>query len=343
MHILAALIFASLPNWVTPTTSGQVAKLSPSDKVVRLDLENPPRMGRVFFFTNSQDPTPTVKRLKSLGYEVRISRDPSSINVDTLCAYNLLFIDVGSDSLLFQFSDEIENYLGAGGGLILSQLDMVGYFDFLPPGFEFLVESNKWPEWPYPSGTSIVTGGHPLTALIENEDLSGNFDMVPIEGLGSSWEILAVDEDHQELATVLTGSYGEGKIVFYTGNLSPLSLQPGTDRFVKAIVEWVKNDGCNPTEVKGNVSIGKPLIEKIWPNPTRGEIRLSLGSVRVGAPIVLSVYDRLGRLLYRNSFLPESQILKLDLKEAEVIPNQILFIEVKQAEESYSVPVYYRR
>jgi hypothetical protein len=104
----------------------------------------------------------------------------------------------------------------------------------------------------------------------------------------------------------------------------------------------VKYDGCNPTGVKGDFSFKKPVIEKIWPNPTRGEINLSLGNVREEVPIILSVYDCLGRLLYSNSFTVESGLLKLNLKAEGITPNKILFIEVRQGVRSYSLPVYYR-
>jgi len=162
-----------------------------------------------------------------------------------LSPYDVVYIGYGEGDTLNAKSDQLQTYVQDGGGLIVSQPNLVGPVDIYPPGFEMTVTDVTWPGFPNAPGPDEFTSAgasHPLLNGLNPGDLSGNFDTIPLSTLGPGWSVLAKSVSHPNMALAV-GTYGSGRLVFHSGNINSGSVDPGSDAYVRQMIDWVGAGG----------------------------------------------------------------------------------------------------
>ena len=184
----------------------------------------------------------TPDRLRSLGYQVTDTIDAGDLARENLQNYDVLWIDVGNGGQWPpSYSGPIQAWIAEdGGGLIYVQPNTAGDVTLFPPGFEVTVYDAACPEWPAHCLSTIIDPTHPITEGLEDSDLTSNGDWVRTIDIGPSWDILAVDPLLPDDAVALiAGEYGEGRMVFTTGNYSTYSIDYGSDQYVIQLLTWL--------------------------------------------------------------------------------------------------------
>jgi hypothetical protein len=153
----------------------------------------------------------------------------------SLASFQVIYIGHSSVASLSAKATQIQAFVQNGGGLIVEQPNAVGPVAILPPGFELNVSSI----FNSTQAVSFTLGGwfHPITLGLNTVDPSGNFETVPTSSLGSSWTMLLKANGFPH-AALLAGSYGSGRIIFHTGNIGTNSGDPGSNNYVKRLVDW---------------------------------------------------------------------------------------------------------
>jgi len=341
--VFAALL-GVLGTQEPPTSWGTSSPFDPNAPEHLLAKPKVLETGKILIYSSSPEILLVFNRLENLGYSINVTNDVSMLLTDTLCSYDFLFVDVPYDSTLNEFAAIIEDYISRGGGLLLCQVNIPGPVTILPAGFEIDIEDTLWPEYPEKPGPATILKDHPITEGLTGDDLSGNFETVPLSNIGEGWDVLAIDEDHPDLVSLLAGRYGNGKIVYFTGNVALNSIQKGSDRFLVNLVEWVSGSGCEPTATEENNGfvLTSPVIS---PNPVRNKLRVSFSTCGDN-PVRLSIYDPLGRkLLGMTKFLPPGfHEIEIDLNQGGLAPQEgILFLVVKEGENRWHLPFLYLR
>ncbi|HSM58541.1 MAG TPA: hypothetical protein VK879_20470 [Candidatus Sulfomarinibacteraceae bacterium] len=157
-----------------------------------------------------------------------------------LSAFDVIYIAFDEGDAVDSKAADLQSFVDNGGGLIVSQPNLEGTVDVYPPGFEMTVSDIAWPEYPSAPGPVEFTAAgstHPILNGLTPDDLSGNFDTVPISQLGPGWTILA-KAVNDPIAALLAGQYGSGRLVFHTGNIGSLSIDPGSDAYLRQMIEW---------------------------------------------------------------------------------------------------------
>ncbi|MDX1665459.1 MAG: hypothetical protein R3272_16850, partial [Candidatus Promineifilaceae bacterium] len=97
-----------------------------------------------------------------------------------------------------------------------------------------------WPEYPdEPGPVEFTPAGqeHPILSGLTPDALSGNFDATPIDRVGPGWTVLAKAVNDPNLA-LAAGQYGSGRMAYHTGNIESGSIDPGSDAYVRQLIEW---------------------------------------------------------------------------------------------------------
>ena len=185
-------------------------------------------------------------RITSLGYSVQTTTNPAELTLSNLSNYYVLWIDYATNpSIYASQNSQIRAWVNGGGGLIVTQPEFVGNVTVFPPGFEVFIYDGSWPgNW----AATIVNPTHPITLGLVDEDLSGNFDWVRSEDIGTNWDILAVDLETPSDVALLAGEYGVGRLVFNTGNFQGLSGDPGSDMYLRQMICWAGCGQCGVSD-----------------------------------------------------------------------------------------------
>jgi len=195
----------------------------------------------VYFY---QDPMTESGRVGGLGFDVTVGGDLSYANISN---YDVLFLPLVAPGAITDYHDDIEMFVGGGGGLYIHQVNVVGTIDYAPPGFEADIDNNFWclP----PEANTIVNPGHPAMSGLVDADLPGRFDGVPVAGLGEGYVLLAtgtgtcVDDMH-----CAAGCYGEGHVFFDCSCIGANSSIPGSDAYVVCVFNWLCEEAPSPAE-----------------------------------------------------------------------------------------------
>ncbi len=193
----------------------------------------------VLCFTTQSGSTDPCARIDTLFTNVFIVRDEGSFPTDP-SAYDVVYIGYGEGDLVDSYAADLQTYVQDGGGLIVSQPNLAGSIDVYPPGFEMTVTDITWPEYSSPPGPVEFTAAgasHPILTGLTPEDVSGNFDTVPLDTLGPGWSVLVKSVNHPNVA-LSVGTYGSGRLAFHSGNIGSASIDSGSDAYVRQLIEW---------------------------------------------------------------------------------------------------------
>jgi len=218
------------------------------DPETSLQGEVAPRESVLFF---SSSPYPAVaERIRSLGYQVTESTASADLTRTNLRNYDVLWISVNTAPSYYSSQEgEIRSWVGEDrGGLVVEQPNTNGAVTVFPSGFEVTVDDFYYPPGSqYPYYACIDDPTHPLTHGLTDSDLSGTFDSVLDTSIGSDWNILARDCVATDYIALLAGVYGSGRFVFNVHNFSPGSFVPGSDQYLRQMIDWAA--GGNKTSV----------------------------------------------------------------------------------------------
>ena len=184
----------------------------------------------------------TPERLQGLGYTVTETTNDGDLTQENLRNYDVLWIDVDGTYYSLESIEEIQAWIAEdGGGVILVQPNYPGPTLLFPPGFEVTVDNGGWPGYPSEFGyVHIIDGTHPITEGITDYDAGANADWVWWDDIGPSWHVLAVDAMMpDDVVALLAGEYGEGRMVFSTGNYGTSGWNGGSDQFVLQLLTWL--------------------------------------------------------------------------------------------------------
>ena len=175
-------------------------------------------------------------RVSSLGYSTILWTNPSMITPECLADVDVLYVLTGSAALLAGRASVIESYVAGGGGLIVEQANVEGLVAILPPGLGVSISSRSYDSL----NAQITPAGltHPITAGLAASDLSGNMDKVLLVDVAPAYTILAVGASDPNLVAIAAATYGNGRVVFETGNSHPWSLRPGSDAYLQQLIGW---------------------------------------------------------------------------------------------------------
>jgi hypothetical protein len=212
-------------------------------------LTSPEATGDRILYVNESNTPNEMIRLEELGYQVVQAMVPEALDLDTLRAFDVLWLTAATNSI-FPSREAVSQYLWEGGGLVIEQGQFSGFTNFLPAGYELFIVV------PPPVGDinalefTPAAADDPLTAGLQPEDLSSNFDSTDPDLAGVRWTFLAVQKDEfsngaggtTELVNgaLATAALGAGKLVYHTGNIgnavSPVASN-GSDVYVTRLVD----------------------------------------------------------------------------------------------------------
>ena len=160
-----------------------------------------------------------------------------------LSPYDVVYLGNNEGDALDSKSAQLQTYVNDGGGLVVTQPNIPGQVDLFPPGFEMFVEDLGYNQ-NTASQVEFTPAGeeHPILAGLGADDVSGNFDTVPLDRVGPGWTVL-VKEIHQPVLALAVGHYGSGRMAFHTGNTEAASIDPGSDAYVRQLIEWAGSAG----------------------------------------------------------------------------------------------------
>lgn len=204
----------------------------------------------------------TCNRVSSLFTDVLVISNPETIP-DNLSVYDVIYVGVGESSSLSGKASQLQGYVNSGGGLVVEQPNEVGNVAILPPGFELTVTDIYWagyPNLPGPDHKTLVGYFHPILNGITTANLSGNFEVIPVSSLGPGWTVLAKAVSNPNLALAV-GVYGSGRVTVHTGNISNGSVIPGSDAYVRQLIEWTgaANEPTGPDMVINKIEVTQAI------------------------------------------------------------------------------------
>ena len=210
-----------------------------TSKNVGPQTEEPTGPCQVLWF-GVQSPS-ELDRLRALGLTITQTTNPSDLTLANLSTnYNVLVIAYTGPSVIGGQQGGIQAYVNGGGGLLIHQPNALGTIDYAPAAFDATITDIFWCN----SAATIVNGAHAITAGLTDADLSGGFDRVG--AIGAGYTLLAREIGCSEPA-LAAGSSGSGRVVFETGNASPLSLDPGSDLYWTRVFDWLCLAGVTAT------------------------------------------------------------------------------------------------
>jgi hypothetical protein len=175
-------------------------------------------------------------RLRGLGYNVTETSNPADLNRANLQNFDVLWISAATVPSFYSSQNaEIQAWVNNdGGGLIVNQPNIIAIVSVFPPGYDVSIFDIYWPG---DTRTTIVDHSHPITQGLVDDDLSANLDWVRSQDIGANWNTLAVDLETPDDIALLAGEYGDGKLVFNTGNFAG-GDDPGSDKYLVQMTDW---------------------------------------------------------------------------------------------------------
>jgi hypothetical protein len=178
-----------------------------------------------------------ANRVKNLGYSTVYWKTSSQVTSASLAGVDVLYVySEGAPSLATQAS-AISDWVSQGNGLIVEQPNTEGPIAILPSGLGISV----WSHFYDPVRNVAITSQgatHPITAGLTSADLCDNFDRVRLSDVAPGYAILGVQASNPSYVALAAAWYGSGRIVFHTGNASPGSMSPGSDRYLHQMIDW---------------------------------------------------------------------------------------------------------
>jgi len=185
-----------------------------------------------------------ISRLQALGFNITQTINPADITTANLANYRVLVINLTGPGVLDPAQPSIQNFVSAGGGLLIHQPNALGLTDYTPTGFDVVITSPFWCNFDANALGHIVDGSHPITAGLLDSDLSGAFDLVG--SLGPGFQVLARSLDCGDPA-LAAGTLGSGRVAFEDGNASPQAQYPGSNSYWGNLLSWLCSAGPTPT------------------------------------------------------------------------------------------------
>ena len=176
-------------------------------------------------------------RAVSLGYTTEHWSDPEQVSALSLVDVDVLFVHSCFAPYLASKGSVISSWVAEGHGLIVEQPNQSGNVEMLPPGLEISVFANTYDSKMDVQITSLGQT-HPITLGLTTDDLSCNADRVLLADVSSAYDILGVQMTNPNYVALAAAFYGDGRVVFHTGNTSPTSTHPGSDQYVKQMIDW---------------------------------------------------------------------------------------------------------
>ncbi|MFQ5669023.1 MAG: putative Ig domain-containing protein [Acidobacteriota bacterium] len=214
------------------------------------------------------------ERLESLGFNVVQAMVPEALDLDTLRAFDVLWLTTATGSS-FPSRRAINQYVWEGGGLILTQIQFDGNVELLPAGYGLSAIARQ------PGGNNfdlmftIESGSDPLTAGLERSDLPSNFDTTFLEQSGFRWTWLAVQRDQPTLGTLATASLGAGRLAYHSGNLGDKIVpgaSAGSDAYIIRLIDSATSgsfgSSCpwfTPVAARSDVRVENTAVDDVQP------------------------------------------------------------------------------
>ena len=178
-----------------------------------------------------------VDRVDSLGFTTKLWMDPAQVNASSLEDVDVLFVHSCFAPDLAGKASVIADWVAEGHGLIVEQPNQSGVVDILPPGLEISVYSDSYDSVRDVQITALGQT-HPITLGLTSDDLASNADKVLLTDVSPAYDILGVQRTNPNYVALAASSFGNGRVVFHTGNTSPMSTDPGSNRYVKQMIDW---------------------------------------------------------------------------------------------------------
>lgn len=199
---------------------------------------------RVGLYAHDNETPDASNRLSSLNYDVHVLTSASLLTANSLSSFDVLYV---ANKYAGELSDQaavIANWVAQGNGLIVEQPNVEGPVGIMPPGLSVSVLSRSYDgsgSMPDPVRRVALTSAglvHPVTVGLTTQDLCDNADKVLISDISPAFDILGVQATNPTLVAIATSDYGAGRVVFHTGNINPLAFRPGSDLYVRQMIDW---------------------------------------------------------------------------------------------------------
>jgi len=192
-----------------------------------------------------------VERVQRLGYAV-YHLQAAEVTENQLHEFDVLFVGTGVAGSLADKQQIIESYVRGGGGLIVEQPNETGRIQLLPDTAATTVD-----DWMYdgdntrhdPVRDAVVTAEgqqHPITAGLAADDFPAVADKICRTGLSSAYTVLAVQITNADLVQIAVARCGDGRVVVETGNTQLGAMHPGSDRFLRRMIDWAAHGEASP-------------------------------------------------------------------------------------------------
>jgi hypothetical protein len=183
-------------------------------------------------------------RISGLGYPITNWTTPSQISLDALNGVDVLYVATANAFRLSEHAGLIAQWVELGNGLILEQPNVEGPVAIMPPGLGVSVFSRSYDgsqSMDDPVRAILITpagADHPITAGLSTASLTGNADRVRRADVSVNFDILGVQITNPDYVALAAATYGDGRVVFHTGNIDPLSHNPGSDQYLRQMLDW---------------------------------------------------------------------------------------------------------
>jgi hypothetical protein len=182
-------------------------------------------------------------RFSALNYDVQLLTLPAQVTANSLSNFDVLYVVSSEAGELSGAAPVIASWVAAGNGLIVEQPNVEGPVAIMPPGLSVSVFDRGYDgssSGPNLAQVGLTSAGlvHPVTIGLTPEELSGNGDKVLLSGVSPTLTILGVQVTNPSLAAIAVGNYGAGRVIFHTGNINPFALRPGSDLYLRQMVNW---------------------------------------------------------------------------------------------------------
>ena len=188
-----------------------------------------------------------ILRFTGLGLVITQTNNPADLNPANLAAYDVLVVAYTGPGVIGANQPAIAAFVAADNGLLIHQPNTAGAIDYAPAGFGLTIADICWCGICNTSmfDATIVNGAQPVTSGLVDADLAGDFDTAA--GLGGSYTLLARNVNCPNNPSLAAGVFGTGRVVFETGNASPLAFDFGSDAYWAHLFEWLCIGSTTPT------------------------------------------------------------------------------------------------
>ncbi len=208
----------------------------------------PPARGRStsvgIYCNRSNHAQDFVNRVASLGYTTTHWTSPGQVNPSSLAGIDVLFVHVMEADELAAQDAVIGAWVFEGNGLIVEQPNLEGDVAILPPGLDLHIWSHSYdgshtdPDPVRNVQITVLGASHPIMSRLTTGDICENADRVWTWDVSFAYDILGVQVTNTDYVAVAVAAYGGGRVVFHTGNTAPGSFAPGSDQYVRQMIDW---------------------------------------------------------------------------------------------------------